>query len=70
VRQPGKTAGQGSTQRALVAAGQLLGTLAVGVLGGHWLDGLLHTTPWLTVAGVLVGFVGGIVAAYRALFGP
>jgi ATP synthase protein I len=37
--------------------------IAIGYLGGHWLDGKLHTSPWLTI----VGFVAGIGAAIKAL---
>jgi ATP synthase protein I len=37
--------------------------IAIGYLGGHWLDGKFHTSPWLT----LVGFVAGIGAAAKAL---
>jgi len=37
--------------------------IAIGYFGGHWLDGKLHTGPWLTI----VGFVAGIGAAVKAL---
>jgi F0F1-type ATP synthase assembly protein I len=28
---------------------------------GRWLDGLLETTPWLMIAGLVVGIVGGFI---------
>ena len=37
--------------------------IAIGYFGGHWLDGKLRTSPWLTI----VGFVAGIGAAVKAL---
>jgi len=37
--------------------------IAIGYFGGHWLDGKLHTGPWLTI----VGFAAGIGAAIKAL---
>lgn len=37
--------------------------IAIGYLGGHWLDGKFHASPWLTI----VGFVAGIGAAIKAL---
>lgn len=36
---------------------QLAGTMVVWVLGGYFLDRWLETTPWLTVAGGVVGMV-------------
>jgi ATP synthase protein I len=37
--------------------------IALGYLGGHWLDGKFRTGPWLA----LVGFAAGIGAAIKAL---
>jgi len=37
--------------------------IAIGYFGGHWLDGKLRTSPWLTI----IGFVAGIGAAIKAL---
>ena len=42
-------------------------TAAVFGLLGWWLDGRFGTTPWLLVAGVLLGGVGGFVAIVRAV---
>lgn len=35
----------------------------IGLLGGRWLDGKLHSEPWL----MLVGLVLGVVAGFRSL---
>ena len=35
----------------------------IGLLGGRWLDGKLHSDPWL----MLVGLVLGLVAGFRSL---
>ncbi len=32
---------------------------------GRWLDGLLGTSPWLMIAGVALGTVGGLVQFFR-----
>ncbi|MDX2021311.1 MAG: AtpZ/AtpI family protein [Deltaproteobacteria bacterium] len=37
--------------------------IAIGYFGGRYLDGKLHTTPWLT----WIGFGAGIGAAIKAL---
>lgn len=37
--------------------------IGMGYLGGHWLDGKLHTAPWLSI----IGFLAGIGAAIKAL---
>jgi F0F1-type ATP synthase assembly protein I len=37
--------------------------IAVGVLVGVWLDGMLHTAPWL----LLVGVLAGVGVAFYAL---
>jgi len=37
--------------------------IAIGYLGGHWLDGKLRTSPWLGY----IGFAAGIGAAIKAL---
>lgn len=42
-------------------------SVAVGLLGGKWLDGKLGTTPWLTIIGFLYGLAAGGRAIYRAL---
>ncbi len=42
---------------------QFVFSIAIGALGGSWLDRKLGTEPWL----LLVGIVLGAVAAYRDL---
>ncbi len=39
-------------------------SIALGVLGGRWLDGKFDTTPWLTI----LGFGFGIAAAIRSVY--
>ena len=39
-------------------------SVAVGWLGGRWLDAKLHTGPWLEG----IGFVLGLVAGFRSLY--
>ncbi len=34
---------------------------------GLWLDIQLHTVPWITLMGMLVGVVSSIVAVYRVI---
>jgi F0F1-type ATP synthase assembly protein I len=31
------------------------------VLGGQWLDQKLGTSPWIMIAGIMLGTVGGII---------
>jgi F0F1-type ATP synthase assembly protein I len=38
--------------------------IGIGYFGGRWLDGALHTTPWLAI----VGTVFGVAAAFLNLF--
>jgi len=37
----------------------------VGFFLGSWLDRLLHTSPWLTLVGLVLGFVAGARETYR-----
>ena len=34
-------------------------SVAIGALGGRWLDGKLETTPYLTLTGLLLGLIAG-----------
>jgi ATP synthase protein I len=45
----------------------ILITTLVGALGGHWIDGQLHTTPVFIVAGLLAGLAIGAQAVYRLI---
>jgi ATP synthase protein I len=42
----------------------ILVTTLAGALGGHWIDGQLHTTPLFIVAGLLAGLGIGARAVY------
>jgi ATP synthase protein I len=62
-----------STAQSLAVASQFGLSLAVavglGLLGGQWLDGLMHTSFVFTLLGVLAGLalgVSSVVALYRA----
>ncbi len=39
--------------------------IALCLLGGQWLDKRFHTTPWLTIVGLLVGVAAGFRELYR-----
>lgn len=34
---------------------------------GLWLDAQLHSVPWITLIGMLVGIVSSIVVVYRVI---
>ena len=60
---------QGKKQLAALGGVGLVGiemgiSIAVGFLGGRWLDGKLGTEPWLA----WIGFACGVLAGFRALF--
>ncbi len=42
-------------------------SIVAGVLGGFYLDKVAGTTPWLTLLGMLLGFVVAFYGAYRML---
>jgi F0F1-type ATP synthase assembly protein I len=42
--------------------------LVLGGLGGRWLDQKLGTEPWLTITGLLLGFVVGMTEVARVAF--
>ena len=44
----------------------LITTLA-GALGGHWIDGQLHTSPLFILVGLLAGLAIGAQAVYRLI---
>lgn len=39
--------------------------ICIFALLGNWLDGKFETKPWLLVAGVLIGFVGGTISLLK-----
>ena len=40
-------------------------SILVGVYGGRWLDGRLHTRPAFTIAGILLGTAAGAMGTYQ-----
>ncbi|HUW64774.1 MAG TPA: AtpZ/AtpI family protein [Spirochaetia bacterium] len=43
-------------------------TVILGVYGGRWLDGRLHTSgPWFMLAGLLLGLAAGILGIVKTL---
>ena len=50
---------------AAALSAQLIVAIVLGFLLGHWLDGVFHTTPWLTIVGVLAGIVAGFVGLFH-----
>jgi ATP synthase protein I len=39
----------------------------IGLAGGYYLDRWLHTTPWLTLIGLLFGIAAGFVNLFRSV---
>ncbi|HXN01126.1 MAG TPA: AtpZ/AtpI family protein [Candidatus Dormibacteraeota bacterium] len=42
-----------------------VGSLLVGILGGLFLDRVLHTTPLFLIIGILVGIAAAALGIYR-----
>jgi F0F1-type ATP synthase assembly protein I len=63
-----------STRQDLRAVGrygtvgiELVLSIAIGYLGGHWIDGKVGGgRGWITLAGVVVGFYAGCRAVWKA----
>ncbi len=52
------------------AASSLVGAVAGFTLLGWWIDHKVGTTtPWFTLAGALLGMVGGFVSFFRQVLG-
>ena len=49
----------------LAAGVQLAASTVAGLIVGYYVDKKLGTTPWLTAAGVMLGFIGGIFNLFR-----
>jgi hypothetical protein len=68
---PGKRAGgaQAVSDFGRFAGLGLTFALTMALLGGAgwWLDGRLGTKPWLLVAGVVLGAIGGFVKIVRSV---
>jgi ATP synthase protein I len=39
----------------------------IGLAGGYYLDRWLHTSPWLTLIGLLFGIAAGFVNLFRSV---
>lgn len=46
---------------------QFAGALVLFGALGRWADGKLGTDPWLMVAGIFLGFVGGMVSVVKSV---
>jgi ATP synthase protein I len=44
---------------------QLIVATLLGFFLGHWLDGVFHSGPWLTVSGVILGIGAGFWGIYH-----
>jgi F0F1-type ATP synthase assembly protein I len=42
-----------------------VGSLLVGILGGLFLDRMLHTTPLFLIVGILLGIAAAALGVYR-----
>lgn len=52
------------------AATSLVGAVVGFTLLGYWLDGKVgNKTPWFTLAGALLGMVGGFVSFFNQVLG-
>ena len=45
----------------------LAASVVAGLLLGRWLDQRLGTAPWIMVAGVLLGALGGFIEIFRVV---
>ena len=45
-------------------------TLGLSAWFGHWLDGRLGTSPWLTILFVFLGAGAAFYSIYRRVVGP
>ncbi|HEX8998326.1 MAG TPA: AtpZ/AtpI family protein [Blastocatellia bacterium] len=50
---------------ALSVGTVLVSNIVGGIVVGYLLDRWLSTTPWLLLAGIVLGSVGGFAAMYR-----
>ncbi|MCA9519672.1 MAG: AtpZ/AtpI family protein [Myxococcales bacterium] len=48
-----------------MAASELGFAVLGGLALGYWLDGLLGTSPWLLLVGLVLGFTGGLWTLIR-----
>jgi ATP synthase protein I len=60
-------AGYGKATEIIAAALQLAVAVILMYFLGNWLDGKFGTAPWLMLAGLMVGFAGGLTAFLRSV---
>ena len=39
--------------------------VCIGFFAGRWADGRLHTAPWLSIVGLIIGVASGFRELYR-----
>ncbi len=49
------------------AVWEFVAATGLGTAGGWWLDRRFHTTPWLLVAGSMIGFAAGMTVMFRTM---
>lgn len=54
---------------ALTSGFTILAGFFIGYYGGQWLDRLAGTGPWLTLVGMVLGFVAGLRVLIRDILG-
>lgn len=65
---PGKQDGVWSAVSLAGTIGlHMVATVAVGLLLGRWADEYLSTSPWCTVAGIVLGMVAGLWSTYKKI---
>ncbi len=60
----GLVGGLAQAEKMMQIALVLPSAVVIGWLGGAWLDGRLHQS-WITLAGIVLGSVAGMVSAIR-----
>lgn len=45
----------------------ILFSIGIGIGSGMWLDGKLHTTPWLTIVLTIIGLAAGLYESAKLL---
>ena len=61
------TSGLRETAPYLGLGVQLAAVILVSYFVGSWADGKLNTTPWLMLASVTIGVVGGFLQFFRTV---
>lgn len=56
---------QNKLAAAMTIGGTFSSNIAGGMIVGYLLDRWLKTSPWLLIAGVIMGFVGALIWVYR-----